>query len=277
MQAHHLADLAALVAVNSPAFIAADREPLASAMTAYWQASRCRFDRWCRVVRQLTMQTSHRESSPESLAVLEEIFVSVILSRTIAAVAVAHDNRHGAMECGPVARNILSGHLDARRRALALVATPANRGHGRAQALLALARQCDRWSDLVLSYLAPQIEVAEFAASRIRVHDFAADAQHQLWTTASSYTAVTMIVLGMRTSFAPIVRGPTPNSDLNRDIGQAILACLPAESFDSLGLLRSTWLGRLQQTSSDSPTNVAKMWAAPPTSSLSRHTPRWSK
>ena len=43
----------------------------------------------------------------------------------------------------------------------------------------------------------------------------------------------------------------SPNAELNARIAASILACFPAELFDSTGLLRSLWLMRLTNVAED--------------------------
>ena len=91
----------------------------------------------------------------------------------------------------------------------------ASRGTENADEFLGLHRQCDRWTDLLLAYLAPHVAVDEFAASAARVGDFAFDAREHLRSGTSSDMAVTMIVAGMRSSLVPLSAGVVPNADLN--------------------------------------------------------------
>ena len=48
MQAHDLAELAALFAVHSEQLVETDAAAMNGMLTTYWKASRCRLDRWCR-------------------------------------------------------------------------------------------------------------------------------------------------------------------------------------------------------------------------------------
>jgi hypothetical protein len=260
MHAYGLADLAALAAVHGRQLIAADPETIDRSLTAYWRASRCRLDRWCRG---LSVMGKHRDSRPwtaDEVGVVEEILVSEILSRVVAAIAVAHDAGHAVMESAPIGRNIFDGHLDARRRALSLIT--ARRAHQTesVDAILALHRQCDRWNDLLLAYLLPYAVVDEFAASPARVRDFAYDVREHLRSGAASDAAVTMIIAGLRSSFLPLSENSSPNSDLNLEIATAVLAGFSPEVYDSLGHLRSGWLERIRTMSSESPLVGDNSW-----------------
>src|SRR5688500_9002856 len=127
MHARELAELAALVAVNSPAIIHGS-EPVAHEVSEqYWTASKCRLDRWGRLLRQLTALTDQALrpptlSWPRVRPALEEILATELLPRLWTATAAAYDAARGDQDLEPVARNIFNGHLDARRRLLALLA-----------------------------------------------------------------------------------------------------------------------------------------------------------
>jgi len=263
MHAHDLADLAALLAVHSEQLVAADSATMDGMLASYWKASRCRLDRWCRG---LALATKHSETNSwtlDEIATVDEILVTEILSRVVAALAVAHDESHSASESGPVARNIFNSHLDMKRRAMALVVAP-HRDQEQADDFLALRRQCERWTDLLLAYLAPHAAVEEFAACTARVGDFAFDAREHLRSGTASDMAVTMIVAGMRSSIVRLSPAESANADLNLDIATALVSGFSPDFFDSHGHLRSTWLERIRNVPNESPVNIDNWWHTTP-------------
>jgi hypothetical protein len=141
---------------------------------------------------------------------------------------------------------------------VALVLAP-HRDQEQARDVLALRRQCERWTDLLLAYLTPhfaanhdaanQFAIDEFAADPARVGDFAFDAREHLRSGSSSDMAITMITAGMRSSLGPL----QTNRTLNRDIATAILSGFAPDFFDTHGHLRSPWLERLQRVPNESP------------------------
>jgi hypothetical protein len=262
MHAHELADLAALAAVHARQLIAADAATMDHALATYWKASRCRLDRWCHSLALLTKDSDPHEWSPSEVAAIEEILVSEILARLVTAIAVAHDKKHATNESAPVARNILSAHIDVKRRAIAIVVAP-HRNADQADDFLAFRRQVERWSDLLLAYLTPYAAVEEFAADPARVGDFAFDAREHLRSGKSSDMAVTMITAGLRSSFAPLGEPDTPNADLNHEIATAIVEAFAPEFFDSHGQLRSTWLERIADVPNESPLTADNWWHLP--------------
>jgi len=276
MHAHELSDLAALVAVHGEQLVAADAATMDHALAAYWKASRCRLDRWCRSLALLAKHDDRGHWTQNEIGSVEEILVSEILSRVVAALAVAHDGRHAANESAPVARNIFNSHLDVKRRTIALVVAP-HRDQQQADDFLALRRQCERWTDLLLAYLAPHAAVDEFAASAARVGDFAFDAREHLRSGASSDMAVTMIVAGMRSSLARLTTGRSPNADLNLEIATALIGGFAPDFFDSHGHLRSTWLERIRNVPDESPVNIDNWWHGSRGGSPDVRSARWQR
>jgi hypothetical protein len=292
MHAHDLARLAAVAAVHCDQLTDASSETMDHMLADYWRASRCRLDRWCHRLHALSERTknasqphptgaSSKDDSPQwsvgADAVVEEILVSEILTRTIAALTVAHDARHSQAESAPIGRNIFDGHLDARRRALSLVASPAHRGTSYAKSIVALHRQCDRWSDLLLAYLAPHAKVEQFAASPARVTDFTYDARHHLNSPASSDMAVTMILAGMNSSLKRLSPDRSPNTDLNLELAAAVLSSFSPDDFDSLGLLHSGWFERLRNTPNETSAAIEDWWQMSPIDSPPLGATRWRK
>jgi hypothetical protein len=273
MNAYELVDVAALAAVHGEQLVSADAATINESLTTYWKSSRCRLNRWSRSLASLARQS---EWTANELQAVEEILVSDILTRVVAAIAVAHDQRHSPSESAPVARNIAAAHLDVKRRAMALVLAP-HRSADHANELLTLRRQSERWTDMLLSYLTPLVATDEFAVDAARVGDFAFDAREHLQSRAASDMAMTMIVAGLRSSFVPISKGSSLNADLNSEIATAIVACFAPDFFDSHGYLRSTWLERLRRVPNESPVNIDNWWHASPGESPNVRPAHWRR
>jgi hypothetical protein len=263
MHAHELADLAALSAVHGEQLIAADATTMDQLLSVYWKACRCRLDRWCRSLALVAKHPERQAWTEYEIGTIEEILVSDLITRVVAAIAVAHDARLCANESAPVARNIFTAHVDVRRRAIALAIAP-HRNQLQAEDFLTLRRQCERWTDLLLAYLTPHVAVDEFAADAARVGDFAFDAREHLRSGSSSDMAVTMIIAGMRSSLGPLKSPATLNSDLNQEIATAIIGGFDPSFFDTHGHLQSSWLERLRRVPDETPLDCDNLWQVAP-------------
>ena len=263
MHVRDLAELAALVSLHHRQFAGASPTSVDDALESYWVASRCRLDRWCRGLRQLSQHADAQPArpwTPRATRLLEEIFVSEILTRTLAGVLAAHDQYHHRTESEPVGRNVLAGHLDARRRALRILASSAYAASDHAESLGALVRRCDRWSDLLLAHLVPTVSVDQYAADPARVADFATDARNRPPSAAADRGAAAMLLASLRMSLDDLADSRGTNVDLNVAIAAAVISCFGAEFFDSFGLLRSAWLERLQTVPDETLALVDQFW-----------------
>ena len=172
-----------------------------------------------------------------------------LLTRLWTAAAAAYDAARNDQELSPVARNIFAGHLDARRRLLALLADGRVILLPEAVKLNHLRRRVERWTDMLLAHLAPLIDIEEFAFEPDRARDFAEDLDHESAHAEHRFTSQ-LVLVSLRASFADGLSDRSPNADLNRRIGAAILGALPRRDSDSTSLVKSLWLQRIISTAS---------------------------
>ena len=255
MHARDLAELAALVAVHAPLLAEGHGRVPTSTSEQYWAASKCRLDRWTRLLVQLRA-AGDEPVRPATLSwarirpALEEILVSELLTRLWAATAVAYDTAHGEDDLVPVAQNIFSDHLDVRRRLLELLADGRVIELPEAVALNHLRRRVERWTDMLLAHLARLTDISLYAFDTARAGDFAEDLDHDAAQAEHRFTCQ-LILASLRASFAEGLAERSPNTDLNRRIGAALLAAFREEVTDSSGLVKSLWLERISRTASD--------------------------
>jgi len=256
MHACELVDLAGIVAVHASALIRRESLFPETGLDEYWTASKCRLDRWGHTLKRVAQEAAeqgavwHDTHAPFVAAVVEEIFCGEILTRVWAALVAAHDRRRSHQHAEPIARSVLIGHLEARHRVLCLLAGDRQLGVQRALRLDSFRRRCDRWSDMLLGYLAGSCEVQEFAVDPQRARDFAADMDEETGA-GNRRRAWPLLRLALQTSFHHGLMPSSPNADLNARIAAGILGCLPGEAFDSTGLLRTLCALRMSQAADD--------------------------
>ncbi len=255
MHARDLVELAALVAVHSPVLIhGAGRVPKA-AIEEYWIASRCRLDRWTRLLRRLA-DAGTQVPLPAPLhrarvqPVLEEILASELLTRLWTAASVAYDRLRDDEELAPVARNVFHGHLEARRRLLLLIADGRAIELSDGVSLNHLRRRVERWTDMLLAHVARDVDITEFAFEPDRALEFAEDLAHEAVSAERQFTCQ-LILSSLRAAFQTKLANRSPNLDLNRRLGSAILGCFREELFDATGLVKPLWVERLSVTADD--------------------------
>ncbi|MEX2175894.1 MAG: hypothetical protein WD872_16150 [Pirellulaceae bacterium] len=255
MHPRDLAELAALAAVYSPALVREARQAPRESVEQYWVASRCRFDRWTRVLRRLAdagteLPLPATVAWPRVRPVLEEILVGEVLTRVWAAASTACDRARDDSELEPVARNVLAGHLEARHRVLQLLADGRAIAPVHATELNQLRRKAERWCDLLLAHLARDVDITAFAVEPARANEFANDLDYEAVESARDLTSQ-LIVSSLQASLATGLAEQSPNGDLNRRIGAAVLGCLAEQLPEESPLSGSLWIGRVQAATAD--------------------------
>ena len=279
MHTRELVDLAAFVAAQGRALVTATRQVPTTALAQYWTASKCRHDRWNRALRESLPPAAenHRnnsavaKSSVQTLQGLcEEVLVSEMLTRVWSCIITSFDSAAGVGEAQPVSASVLAGQLEASNRVLALISTR-NLWTGSAGAELnSLRRLTERWTDLLLGSLQGVCEIFSFAHDASRAQEFALDFSHSR-QSAIRQQAWALLTASLRVAFIPLLTGDPSNADLNFRIAGAIVACFPADLFDSIGVFHSLWMLRLSATTSDTQLMIDQLIAAEATDDRSEN------
>lgn len=269
MQIRETIEVAGLICFNARHLLEDSPALSEEALSEYWVSSRCRLDNWGRRLRELAHSPRaglppDRQYHLQSLA--EEVLLGRMLTRTVAAICVAHDRRHDHEEAGPIARNILAGHCEAVARLRPLMRAWWPKASCQYIDTQVLSSRCERWTDLLLAYVLPLCGTPgchmpaghpiEFAFDPVRAQEFSYDAQLH---SEPSEGADKMLGVSLRLAFTPNTHSKalpldamtTENDDLNRRIAGAVLGLFGPEAYDGHGLLRSTLQARLERTSDD--------------------------
>lgn len=251
MHSKELLELAAVVASRSANFLQSFDALPTTGLDRYWTASKCRFDRWASAMKQY--QTATRVQQPrdqlgESWASLrptiEEILTSEVLTRVWAALLCEHDTVRGANEAAPVARSVFVGHLEARHRSLNIFLYGRGVPHDELIALNRIRRQCERWTEVLLGFVATYAcSASEFAFDR--------KAFEQAQRSSDDPVLQEGLTASLRASFHGRVLGDTGNNDLNEQIASGVLCCLNANLFLGSGVATSPWLRRLYESTDE--------------------------
>jgi len=266
MQARELIELAAIVSAHGPALVHSFSQLSATALEQYWTASKCRIDRWHRSIKAFIDRQGSAAPVMRSLSratirgTLEEVLTGEILTRVWTAVLCAFDRLHAADQAEPIARSVLIGHLEARRRVLTLLAGGNLFSAEEALQLDHLRRKSERWIDFLLGALCGICQVSEFAVDPARANDFA-ETFRQRRNSFSPEMQWAVLQGSLRSAFGQTASTFSPNADLNQQIAASILACFPAELLDSTGLSRYVWLLRLANVANDTQLLVDQLLA----------------
>ncbi len=254
IHARQLVDFAALAASHGPALIVGASRISETCIEQYWLASQARLERWAHGLRSFQWSVSVTGSPvPKAWGlvrpVIEEILVSEILTRVWTAVLSAHDRRRGSATAEPTARSVLLGHLESRRRALALLVDTPGLDLTEAVHLNRLRRRCERWSDVLIGHLLETHNVSEFAVEPSRAREFADDLRTSDQTGGN--LAWSLTAAAIRSAFRTGLCDHAPAGEQNARIAQAVLATFPPELFDSTGAFHSLFTVRMLHAASD--------------------------
>ena len=235
MNSRQIVELAALVSAKAPTFVdAANRLP-EGAVEDCWSSNRQRQTRWVLALDQYRSLTSHKRGEryvslwKRTHRMIEEILCAEVLTRVWGATLTALDHRRGDGRFEPIVRNVFSGHLEARRRALELLVDGPRIPWEDAAELDSLRRRAERWTDLLVAPLVLEHDVQDFAFDAERSADFA-----KAFATGDSAenppAAWSVLMPSLRLIFRRHDQ-PAPHWQENQRIASALVKCFPEGLF----------------------------------------------
>jgi hypothetical protein len=272
MHARELVDVAAVVALNGPTLVCAPAPPAGAALNRYWSSSRARFDSWTRALRLGAIWSSEPYDHGfdcwiDLRATLDEVFASEMLTRLWTAVLVGCDRRAGANHAEPIARGVLATHVEARKRALALLVQSAGLGVKQSATVNRLRRRVDHWSDILLGGLSHACDATEFAVDRQRACQFARSLTQRRYQPGGAW-AWRATLSAMRGAFETGLSVVAANPQANARVAASILGCFPGHVFDSIGVPQSPWMVRLAAAAADTRATRGQPIGPPPAGPL---------
>ncbi len=257
MHPSHLAELAATLAFHGPALVYQPPRIRSEVLQSYWVVNRTRHDLW-----HATLNSAQGLKNCGDVAgmrrwwgkhepLMEEILISEILSRTVAALGLALDRWHGMNEVGPVTDSVLASHLESRHRVLSFMAFGSGSGMEQVVRLNLLRSAVDRWCDLLIGYIAAHAPLAvKYAVDKRRSLSFARDASEMI-SNPGRNTSCWLLTASMRETLGRRCHGDGFALDENQRIGEAILGSLQGELFDGVGVAKGNWLQRLEHATDE--------------------------
>ena len=261
-------ELAAWACIHARPMIEKSPTLSSEAVSEYWIASRCRMDHWGRALRRLGDSRSipHTAVRESILQLIDEILLSQVLTRSVAAITHAHDVRHDLDESRSIGRNTLQAHRDIRKRLVVLLKAwwPSDsESWGEATQKM---RSVDRWSDMLIAQIGDPKLFGGIACDIDRLTDFAYDT----FPGRASTAVLALTIESIRRSFATGAQEAL-HPELNRRIGGAALGLFGSEAFDSLGLATPVWASRFERRSEEAIAMIDRLYnddfqkSSPPT------------
>lgn len=244
MNTRQTVEFAALVSAYSPHIVERPERLPKRAMEQFWESSQKRLRLWLSALayyQKRSLQVSPAERAQlwvELEPTLSEIFVSEILTRVWGAILTAIDQGLRTHDYEPIARNVLIGHLDARKRALQLLASDSSISIDQLARIDVIRRRVERWTDLLIGHLVERYDTRDFAFDAIRAQEFGA--QQLLQSAESSREqAWTLVLVGLRMAFTIESHEDPPNELFQQQIVTSILDCFPPNAFSPEGPFRT--------------------------------------
>lgn len=265
MHIRELVDVAAVVALNAPQLATGGVLPDQEQVQQYWSTSKCRSENWNRALKSYASLVGAAPKDDldcwiEVRATLDEIFVSEILTRVWTAVLVTADRRSNVKSIESIARSVFESHLEARRRALALLVQGGPLTTHQAVAANRLRRRSERWADVLMGGLWRLRAAREFAVDAERAADFAIDLAQRL-VRPGGHLTWQLTLTSMRNAFVSGLSPVVANGESNARVTASILGSFPAGMFDSTGLVQPVWMMRLAANASDAQGLVSELLA----------------
>lgn len=139
--------------------------------------------------------------------------------------------------------SVAIGHDDLRQRLLRLLARRQALSSRQAQGLDRLRRTTQRWTDMLLGYLAPSVDVKPLAFCWDDVLDFASSF-HQ-GSREQRMVSESLLLEGIPNESGRLFSTLCPNPGLNYRIASNLLACLGSDLVDAIGRHGLLWQTRL--------------------------------
>lgn len=177
--------------------------------------------------------------------VMEEVLVTEMLTRVVAAIAAGLDTIQRVDEISPVTHAVYLSHLEARNRVQQIMLFGRGNSVSDAVRLNRLRRVVERWTDTLIGRIAidsPDLSRYGINPDRARQHatesrDFSVGVAAR--TTTWLMNAAMQETLRRRTSQQTSLPGA------NQAVASSVIMMLRPDLFDSVGTLKSLWMHRL--------------------------------
>ncbi|MEM9367053.1 MAG: hypothetical protein AAGD07_13750 [Planctomycetota bacterium] len=232
----------------------------------YWVASHTRLELWHQTMKRLKMAS--QSSLPSAVriwwdahrAVLEEILVTELLTRVVAALGQALDAHSGRDEVSPITHAIFLSHMEARNRVQEAMLDRRGCAVHDAVRLNRLRRVTERWSDHLVGRLAADDRsLVTFGCDRHRTEIVANE--HEQGHDSRVQGVVEGLETGsLATSLRPILSRRSALPMANAEVASSVIRWLAPASFAGQGIPASLARLRLQWDHVDGETHGETQW-----------------
>lgn len=263
-----LVDLAAVVSEHGPAILYGRNTLAPEALTQYWAATHACFGLWHQAMGRYSCaeKTNNHHAIEEwwsdHTAVMEEILVSEILTRVVAALGAGMDERSSEEEISPVTHAILLNHLEASNRVHQIILKARGTAATKAANLNRVRQGIERWTDVLIGRMSIRNSApVQYAIDPDRATEYAKEASLQ-GHGVTRRTSNALMNLSMRDMISRRLSSEPALPAANREVSRSVMLMLRPELFDSIGALKSLWMHRLESSADQTDQMLAELTAA---------------
>ncbi len=261
MHAINLAEVAAWVAIHSQNLVSGEQHPTAAEAKGFWVESKCRISRWNSTLKMFDADLREPDPNhnpwPAFEIVIQEIIISEMLTRIMAASFVISDIKQDTTELSGLGQSNFISHMETKNRAIRTLLHAQGANEAAFDRINQLRRQIERWTDLFLSRMSHPEVSARFGFDAQRVRDFASELPAHRDDELNRKQQI--LLISMKRNLKTITGKFTANPDLNRKIASEVMGCFLKDRFDCYGLPKSAKLLWLEKSHDDTSTLVEQL------------------
>ena len=247
------AELASLLSEHGSAIVRSRTRFATPAVARYWATSRNRVELWHQALARYRRAeesgdiASLRSWWRDHVVVMEEVLVSEILTRVIAALTASLEVARSAEETSPITHAVSIAHVEASNRVQKIMLFGRGNSIEDAVRLNRLRQAVERWTDAMIGRMSGGTRRSlQFAFDSDRAAHYREDICG-LGRGAPRSTAMWLMNASMRDTLSRRTSRQTALPEANRAVTHSVLLMLRPELFDSLGTLKSSWLQQLER------------------------------
>ena len=256
MQTKQIIELAATIASHAHEILSPGSIISISSTEQYWAASKSRVEHWAKCLKDYRDKANGANADQKEFLwsevkpVIEEIFISEMLTRVWGAILSAYDKKSHGDSLSQYGKSVLISQMESNNRSITILLnedlTPADE----AKKLNQLRHRVERWTDLLIASIMTHFDVSEYAIDEERAREFAKDR----YTSTGRLTDESnwdVLINSLKSAFiGDLDETPTKHS-FNRRIAAGVLGSFRNDVFESLGFVKSLWLLRIENSCDD--------------------------
>lgn len=252
MHSSWLVEIASVWAYHASTRVEENCEFPQEAVQEYWLRNRIRFDGW-----NSTIATGQRQIQSQSMAIrirgwqklryaIEEVLLAEPLARVCVAVASRLEERQIDNDARCILHNVFTSHQEIRNRCLRILIEGIDAGNQEADELNSLRHYLEHWTDMLLGYFSSPDKAEQYAHSIDRVAEFSEEYSERRLGEQSK-VIWSLLIASCRAWLNKHVEHNPMSPRLNQQISDAALGMIHPELFDSMGLMRSHLVQRIER------------------------------